>query len=291
MFDFNGKVLWLTGANGAISRAIAKTFFGLGASCMLTDLDEAGVIGFAKSLDPSGKRAVGLKQDASRSEDAASAAEAIKTRFGKLDYLVTSAGLYPEQMINDMTDAQWRQALGVNLDGVFFTCRASIPLFAEGGAVGQYCVDGGSQRQLHACPLCRLKGGRPYLFSRLARWTGAEETKVIRCRLASIIDMPTRPAVARKAGTRLIAETPLKRLGRPEEVADTVAYLCSDWQASSPPKRVPILTAVFTSRANPHYAADGCLLQSARRRCMDIDRGAGALARGTELIFDLTHRN
>ena len=133
MFDFNGKVLWLTGANGAISRAIAKTFFGLGASCMLTDLDEAGVIGFAKSLDPSGKRAVGLKQDASRSEDAASAAEAIKTRFGKLDYLVTSAGLYPEQMINDMTDAQWRQALGVNLDGVFFTFRASIRYSRKAG--------------------------------------------------------------------------------------------------------------------------------------------------------------
>lgn len=135
MFNFNGKVLWLTGANGAISRAIARTFFELGSSCVLTDLDEVGVTEFAKLLDPSGKRAFGLKQDASRSDDARSVVDTIKSRFGKLDYLVTSAGLYRDQMIEDMTDAQWRQALGVNLDGVFFTCRAAIPLFADGGAV------------------------------------------------------------------------------------------------------------------------------------------------------------
>jgi 3-oxoacyl-[acyl-carrier protein] reductase len=67
MFDFSGRVLWLTGANGAISRSIAKVFFDLGATCVLTDLDEDGVIDFAATLDPSGKRSFGLKQDTTKS--------------------------------------------------------------------------------------------------------------------------------------------------------------------------------------------------------------------------------
>ena len=87
MIDFNERVLLLTGANGGISRAIATMFFNQGAHCFLTDIDEQGVIDFAQSLDPSGSRCVGMKQDVTQSRDADRVMEAVSSKFGHLDYL------------------------------------------------------------------------------------------------------------------------------------------------------------------------------------------------------------
>ena len=135
MFDFSGKLLWLTGANGGISRCIARLFYEMGASCVLTDLNAEGVEAFAHALDPSGERCLAMKQDAGSSADADRVAQVIRERFGNLDFLVTGAGIYRDQLIEGMTDEQWRQTIAVNLDGVFFACRAATPLLNEGGAV------------------------------------------------------------------------------------------------------------------------------------------------------------
>jgi len=227
MLDFSQKVLWLTGANGAISRAIAQTFFDLGATCVLTDIDEAGVTEFARSLDSSGKKVVGLRQDAGRSEDAASIAKTIKSRFERLDFLVTSAGLYRDQMIHDMTDAQWRQTLGVNLDGVFFTCRAAIPLFAEGASVVNVASMSGHKGSFMHSHYAASKGA-VLTFSRTLALELAPKVRVNSVS-PGIIDTPLVQPLIEKQGPQLISQTPLGRFGRPEEVARTVAYLCSDW--------------------------------------------------------------
>ncbi len=135
MFDFGGKVLLLTGANGGITRAVARLFHQMGANLVLTDLNEAGLRGFGAELDPSGRRVVTLKGDASRSADSDDAVARAEQQFGGLDFLVTGAGLYIDQLVDGMTDAQWRQTIGVNLDGVFYACRAASKLLRDGGAV------------------------------------------------------------------------------------------------------------------------------------------------------------
>jgi 3-oxoacyl-[acyl-carrier protein] reductase len=227
MFDFSGKVLFLTGANGGITRAIARTFFELGASCVLTDLDEDGVRDFAKSLDTSGSRAIGLKQDAAKSEDADSAMAIAKDRFGKIDYLVTGAGLYRDQMIHDMTDAQWHQTIGINLDGVFYTCRAAIPLLAEGGAIVNIASMAGHRGSFMHTHYAAAKGA----VLTFSRSLALELAPRIRVNAVSpgLIETPLIQPLLAARGPSLIEQTPLKRLGQPEEVAHTVAYLCSDW--------------------------------------------------------------
>ncbi len=82
MFDFSGRTLFSTGANGGISRAIARTFYDLGANCVLTDIDLDGVAAFARDLDPSGARTLAVRQDAGRPEDADAALAAAGGRFG-----------------------------------------------------------------------------------------------------------------------------------------------------------------------------------------------------------------
>ena len=75
---------------------------------MLTDLDGQGVSAFGASLDPSGERVVTLCMDAAKAEDSETAVEVARDRFGGIDFLVPSAGLYVSQPFGEMTDAQWR---------------------------------------------------------------------------------------------------------------------------------------------------------------------------------------
>lgn len=135
MIDFSGKVLMLTGANGAISRAIARLFHSHGASCVLTDLDGEGVAGFARDLDPGGVRTLALRQDAAEASDAEQAVEAAVAGFGRIDLLVTAAGLYRDRLVSEMSEAEWRQSIAINLDGVFHSRRAAIPYLSEGSAI------------------------------------------------------------------------------------------------------------------------------------------------------------
>jgi len=120
MFDFNGKVLVLSGANGSITRNIAKTFYNLGASMVLSDLNEAGLTEFANELDPDRKRVHTMKVDVRKEADCNAVGSKVKELFGYADFLVTGAGLYRDQLVESMSEEQWQESIGINLDGVFF---------------------------------------------------------------------------------------------------------------------------------------------------------------------------
>lgn len=227
MFDFEGKVLVLTGANGAIPRAVATTFFGLGASLVLSDVDSEGLAAFARTLDSVSDRIVTLQQDAREPADAARLADACRERFGGADYLVTGAGLYRDQLIGTMSDEQWRETIGINLDGVFYTCRAIAPLLRDGGAIVNIASMAGHRGSYQHTHYAAAKGA----VLTFSRSLALELAPRIRVNAASpgIIDTPLVKPLLAARGDELITATPLKRLGRPEEVARAIAFLCSDW--------------------------------------------------------------
>ena len=227
MFNFQGRVLVLTGANGAIPRAVAKTFFELGANLLLSDIDSEGLAAFANDLDPSGDRIVTLRQDASDPKDATALAAACQDRYGKADYLVTGAGLYRDQLVATMTDEQWRQTIGINLDGVFYTCRAIAPLLREGGAIVNIASMAGHRGSYQHAHYAAAKGA-VLTFSRSLALELAPRVRV-NAVSPGLIDTPMVQPLLAARGEELIAATPLRRLGQPVEVARAIAFLCSDW--------------------------------------------------------------
>jgi 3-oxoacyl-[acyl-carrier protein] reductase len=227
MFDFKGKSLLLTGANGGITRSIAKTFFDLGADMVLTDLNGPGLEAFARELDPSVKRVTAVKVDITKSSEVDASVQVCKQKFGKLDFVVNGAGLYLDQMVASMTDAQWAQTIGVNLDGVFYTCRAAIPLLVQGSAIVNIASMAGHRGSYMHTHYATAKGGVLAFSRSLAR----ELAPKVRVNAVSpgLIDTPLIQPLLKVSGPALIDQTVLKRLGRPEEVATTIAFLCSDW--------------------------------------------------------------
>ncbi len=230
MLDFNGKVLLLTGANGGIGRSIAKVFFDLGAHLVLSDLGEdssSGGEGFVRELDPSGRRVVFVPADVTQREDCDALAKVCRERFGRVDFLVPGAGIYRDQLVETMSDDQWRQTIEVNLNGVFHCCRAMIPLLRDGGSIvtlTSVAAHRGSYQHAH------YSAAKGAILS-FSRSLALELAPGIRVNTVSpgLIETGMIQHRLEKEGASLVEPTPLRRLGQPEEVAKVVAFLCSDW--------------------------------------------------------------
>lgn len=227
MFDLTGKVAFITGANGGIPRATAALFHRLGAPLVLTDLDRAALDAFAATLPAGGPRILTARADVTRRAEVEEAIALAGREFGGLDILVTGAGLYLEQEVATMSDEDWRRTLGVNLDGVFYACRAAMPLLRRGGAVvniASMAGHRGSVRHAHyaACKAAVLGFTRSLVHELAPRGIRAN------CVSPGIIATPMTEAIMRENGAALIAATPMRRFGTPEEVASVIAFLASD---------------------------------------------------------------
>jgi len=227
MFDLAGKVALITGGNGGIPRATAALFRRLGAQLVLGDLDPAALDGFAASLPEAQGRIVTTRMDVTQRAEVDEAVALARREFGGIDILVTGAGLYVEQEVTAISDEDWDRTIAVNLDGVFYAVRAAMPLLRRGGAVvniASMAGHRGSVRHAHyaACKAAVLGFTRSLVHELSPRGVRAN------CVSPGIIATPMTESIMRENGAALIAATPMKRFGTPEEVASVIAFLASD---------------------------------------------------------------
>ncbi|NHN86610.1 SDR family oxidoreductase [Acetobacter musti] len=226
MQSFKGRTLLLTGATGGIGREIAALFFARETNLVLADLDEGAVQEMARALDPQGIRVVATRYDAGTERDAAAIVDVAVRHFGGIDFLVPGAGIYPESSLGETSTTNWRKVISINLDSVFYLCRAALPAFRDHSALvtlTSVAAHRGSRNHAH---YSASKGAVLSLTRSLALEFGART----RANAVSpgIIDTRMTHDLRGQNGDALIAQTPLKRFGHPCEVASVVAFLCSD---------------------------------------------------------------
>jgi 3-oxoacyl-[acyl-carrier protein] reductase len=226
IYNFRNRVLLLTGASGGIGRAISRLFFANGAKLVLADLDEGALAELGGSLDSSGQRVATLRMDAAKPEDADAVLALTRDRFGGVDFLVPSAGLYLDQPVSTMTDEQWRQTIGINLDGIFYICRRAIPMLRDESAIVNLTSIAAHRGSFHHAHYAASKGGVLSLTRSLALELGPRT----RANAVSpgIIETPMTAGLIRERGAQTIEQTALKRFGRADEIASVIAFLCSD---------------------------------------------------------------
>ncbi|MBB2204969.1 SDR family NAD(P)-dependent oxidoreductase [Gluconacetobacter takamatsuzukensis] len=226
MQSFKGRTLLLTGAAGGIGREIAALFFAREANLVLGDLDEDAVREVARTLDPQGSRVVAMRYDAGAEGDAAAIVDSATRHFGGIDFLVPGAGIYPESSVAETSAANWRKVIDINLDSVFYLCKAALPALRDRSALvtlTSVAAHRGSQNHAH---YSASKGAVLSLTRSLALEFG-ERTRANAVSPGIIDTRMTRDLRGQK-GDALLAQTPLKRFGHPREVASVVAFLCSD---------------------------------------------------------------
>jgi 3-oxoacyl-[acyl-carrier protein] reductase len=227
MFDFTGLVSVVTGAGSGIGRETARYFHACGAAVVLADRDETAAKTAALELDPEDRRAVAVRYDAGQPGDAGMLVTRTIELFGRLDHVVANAGIYTDEPAAEMSDEAWTRTIQINLDGVFFLCREANRVMAEGGAIvataSVAAHMGGSLGHAH---YGASKGGVLALVRGLAREFGP------RLRINAVspgtIDTPMVADNRALLNPDVVASFALRRMGRPEEVASVIAFLCSN---------------------------------------------------------------
>lgn len=224
-FDFTGKTLLLTGANGGIGREVATIFAEAGANLVLADRDLVPLEDFASSLGGAGRKLV-LAMDAADPASAQALVAAAVDAFRSVDYVVPSAGIYLAEPFARMTDEQWRRTLSINLDGVFYLLSRVQSHLAEGSAIVNLTSLAGHRGAFTNAHYSASKGALTSLTRSLARELGPRTR--VNAVAPGIIETPMTRDLLATRGESSIAQTPLARLGQPSEIASVIAFLCSD---------------------------------------------------------------
>jgi 3-oxoacyl-[acyl-carrier protein] reductase len=227
MISFTGKSFLITGAAGGIARATAQLLVPHGANVALSDVDPAALDTLRDELlaaTPQARISTHVT-DVSDPQACRDTAREVAEHYGAIDHLVHAAGIYPEKLVRDMGDEEWRKLMSINLDGTFYICRAVIPYLAEGSSIvtlASLAAQRGSLAHAHYS----ASKGAVISFSRSLALELAPKTRV-NAVSPGIIATPMIKDLMVKNGPALLQGTPLQRLGTAQEVAGAIAFLCS----------------------------------------------------------------
>ena len=234
MSTLNGKVALVTGASKGIGAGIARGLAAAGAAVAVNyATDRPGADAVVDEITRAGGRAVAVPGDVSRSADVVRLLAATKASLGALDVLVNNAGVYAPVPLEAVTEAEFHREFDTNVLGPLLVIRESLRHFGPGGG-SIINIGSGASRM---CPpgfsiYAATKGALDVITGVLAK-----ELAPRGIRVNSVNPGATLSEGARAAGVlgeggeferRMVALTPLGRLGTPADIARVVAFLASD---------------------------------------------------------------
>ena len=230
---FDHQVAFITGGASGIGLATAHRLHSEGATVVLFDRDVDGLAAAQAQLDGRVRTVGG---DVSSATGVADAIGDVVSEYGRLDVLITAAGVDRCDTVPNTSIAEWRQIIDVDLDGVFYACRAAIPVFASAGRGAIVTVSSaiGTVGERNRSAYCAAKAGVENLTRAMALDHGHQGIRA-NCVAPGLIDTPLIRGgkvggdADPSAMQRMVdAHHAIPRIGQPEEVAAAIAFLASE---------------------------------------------------------------
>lgn len=223
------KTVLITGASRGIGRAAAELFAERGCRVLLNyHRSREAAEELERELTARGADVMAYGADVSDREQVERMTAACERRFGGADVLVCNAGIARQGLFTDLTPQEWREMMGVHVDGAFHCCRAVLPGMIrkkEGSIVlvsSVWGLTGASCEVAYSTAKAALIG----MTKALAKEVGPSGIRV-NCVAPGVVDTAMNAALDGETLASLREETPLGRLGTPREIAQAIAFLTS----------------------------------------------------------------
>jgi len=230
---FKDKVALVTGGTGGIGSAIVKNLAEHGCSVAFTylnNMNKAEEI-FLKVSEYSGKYKA-YSVNVSNHEDIKKLMEDVLTDFGRIDILVNNAGIIKDSYLMLMKRENWDDVINTNLDSVFNTCKEIIPIMLRqrGGSIINITSIAGLIGVAGQTNYCAAKAGIIGFTRALSKEVASKNIRV-NCIAPGYIDTEMLRRVPENLQITFKESIPIKRFGKPEEVANVVLFLASDFSS------------------------------------------------------------
>jgi 3-oxoacyl-[acyl-carrier protein] reductase len=231
MSKLKGKVALVTGASKGIGAAIAKSLAAEGASVVVNYASsKAGADAVVAEIGKAGGKALAVRGDVSKSADAQAIVDAAVKHFGRLDVLVNNSGVYGFAPLENVTEEDFHRHFNVNVLGLLLTTQAALKHLGEGSSI----INIGSVVTRITPPGSAVytgtKGAVDAITGVLSRELGARKIRVNALNPGMVETEGTHAAgfIGSDFETGAIAQTPLGRIGQPNDIASIAVFLASN---------------------------------------------------------------
>jgi 3-oxoacyl-[acyl-carrier protein] reductase len=224
-----GLTAIVTGGHRGIGRGIAEAFALEGADVAIADLcDDAGAAPVLDAIASAGRRGLFVRTDVANPDDVQRLIDRVLSAWGAIDILVNNAGILTQTPVHAMTLEEWDRVLAVNLRGTFLLCRAVIPGMLERGSgrIINIASQLGQMGEPNVSHYAASKGGVIAFTKSIAREL-APHGILVNAIAPGPISTGIMPGTEEEDRTKL-AQLPIHRFGRVDEVAPTAVFLASD---------------------------------------------------------------
>ena len=231
--NFTGKTAVITGGYSGIGRAVAEKLASKGADIALvgigSDEDRQAAL---KAVGELGVKVEAYDCDVSDFSAGDAVVKQIIEEYGKIDFLINNAGITRDKLMLNMTEAEFDAVINVNLKGAFnMTKHVYKPFMRQrSGRIVNLASIVGINGNAGQANYCASKAGVIGMTKAVAKELAARNVTV-NAVAPGYIDTPMTQALSYKIKDEIAAMIPMKRLGLPEDVANVIAFLCSDYAA------------------------------------------------------------